>query len=365
MIEFIRVRGFQSHVDTYVKLSKGMTAITGLSMDGKTALLRGFKWAKDNRPTGSKFRYKYEDIDTIIDIGVDDHVISHIKSSKALNKEGHKALYIIQYPSKETKEFSAYGTAVPEEITSILNISDICIQNQLDPYMLVLSTSGQIATTINKITGIDASDKWIKEIKKALNTIKAESAVLKKTQKTLAEELIPFDGIDEIQSLILEASRAQDEYDKILRDCNQILDLVDVINASTVKLNAEKSVLNDLKVMLATDTQLTEEIARINKKNQHAVDISINIEKKERLKAQKEVLNPLIQDIKNIDKKMLRIWQIQETAKKIENTKLSIMTKIDIRDISKGEYIKALFDNGKCYVCGSKFESYEKLRDQI
>jgi DNA repair protein SbcC/Rad50 len=364
MIEYIHIKGFRSHLDTRIDLSSGMTAVTGKSMDGKTNILRAATWAKDNRPSGSNFRYRYDDIDTVVEIGVDGCIVTHMKSSKPLNEEGHKALYIIQYPDGTKREFSAYGTSVPEEISNLLNISDICFQNQLDPYMLVISSSGKIAETINKITGIDISDKWNKKIRAASKDIKAEMKVLEVDQKRLIVELEPFQGIDEARMAAEEARRIQEQYDKIIFDSNTVLDLVDVIRASEFEINKNKSVLMALRDLMSEYTRIESEIARIEEINQKAAMISRAQKDKDELKSKIDDLKPLLTKCEVLDSQIKMGFKFIGMAQQLKDTQVIVdLFKVD-RDQAKEEYITVLTSSGKCYVCGSDLNA-DELRSRI
>lgn len=267
MIEFIDIKGFQSQYDTRIDFAEGMTALTGLSMDGKTAIMRAFEFVRKNRPSGLKFGYRYEDMVTSVSIGIDGHIITHMKAKVALNKEGHKALYVIRYPDETEREFSAYGASVPDPVTELLDISDIAMQSQLDPYMLVLSTAGQIATTINKITGINESDGWLKEIRKTLTALKAEESVLENSNAALSKEILGMAWIDDFKKVVEKAEEVNWKYEKVIRDANAILDLVNANSACWVKIKAVKSQLLGFRDIVKAVDQVDSKVAEINNRN--------------------------------------------------------------------------------------------------
>ena len=52
-VESINLENFQSHENTTIKLSKGFNVLLGESRQGKTALMRAFRWVLENKPTGN------------------------------------------------------------------------------------------------------------------------------------------------------------------------------------------------------------------------------------------------------------------------------------------------------------------------
>jgi exonuclease SbcC len=365
LIEFIQIEGFQSQYNTRIDFSEGMTAFTGLSMDGKTAIMRAFEFVRKNRPTGFKFNYRYEDVPTRVSIGIGTHIITHVKSNKALNKEGHKALYIIESQDGEREEFSAYGTTVPEKVTELLNISDIAFQSQLDPYMLILSTSGQIATTINKITGIDSSDQWIKDINKALTGLKAEKTVLNNSQKNLAADVASYSGIDEIKAKILKAQELDYEYDKIIRDSNAILDLINVNSATSMKLDSVTGHLTTLQSLVNRLGTIDQEQASIGSKMALKAKYEISREVCDENIARYEQLCPKISLLQSADESIKSKKEIIGFRDFYYNQKLMLEACQNELNIEKDNLTDLLIEAGVCHLCGSELKDKRKIREAI
>lgn len=365
LIEFIHIEGFQSQYDTRIDFSEGMTALTGLSMDGKTAIMRAFEFVRNNRPSGFKFNYRYEDIPTKVTIGVNGHEIIHMKSDKPLNKEGHKALYIIKHPDGSTKEYSAYGSKVPDEVTELLNISDISMQSQLDPYMLVLSTSGQIAATINKITGIEASEVWMKKIKTTTGNLKAEKIVLEGNQKRLSEEISAVNWIDDFKAMTEKAQELDWKYDRVIRDANAILDLVNVNSATIAKIKAIESQLFGLKDITKGLNQVDDRLADFTTKNALINEYRRN---KKSIQDASALFDTILPVIGAFDIASKEIQNIKEKLNYIEfynNQKLMAETCLEELEREKDNLASLLLDSGKCFVCGNELNDLEKIREGL
>lgn len=54
-LQSVRLENFQSHQDTSIQFDQGLNVIVGQSDSGKTAVLRGLRWALFNLPRGTDF----------------------------------------------------------------------------------------------------------------------------------------------------------------------------------------------------------------------------------------------------------------------------------------------------------------------
>lgn len=119
MIESVKLKNFQSHKENTFSFTKGVNAIVGPSDSGKTAILRALRWLIWNRPLGDAFRSDWGG-DTEVTVTVDGQLITRYKHD---NKHGYKIGKI---------DLKAIGTDVPEEVSTILNIDEINLQQQFD-----------------------------------------------------------------------------------------------------------------------------------------------------------------------------------------------------------------------------------------
>lgn len=298
MIEYIEIENYQSHTKTRIDLSEGITAITGLSMSGKTAIKRAFEWLRKNRPLGFRFNYRYANDPTKVEIGVDGHVITAIKSSKALDEEGNKALYSILYPDGKKETFTAIGTDVPEKVTELLGVSDISIQDQLDAYLLVISSSGEIARTINRITGIDIADKWIKEIGQCQGEIKRESSRLEGEVGFLESDLEKYTGIDDLYKEIQAALLLESEYQNLIRENNLIVDSINQFQASLRERENISEELSPLDEVLIDFDDIKIEIQGVEEEIRDIKSAILLGENKERIE---NSISPFLSELESVE----------------------------------------------------------------
>lgn len=185
MIKSIQLQNFQSHRKSLLEFSPGVNIIIGDTNSGKTSILRGLNWLIYNRPSfGSLIsHWNRNDNDepiksTFVRVITDKGKIERRKGKVNKNDNPTKFNgYIID----DDKYLDAIGTSVPDEINSILNISDINIQGQMDAPFLLSNTAGEIARFFNSIIKLDLIDRILsnadskkREVNKDISSIKFE-----------------------------------------------------------------------------------------------------------------------------------------------------------------------------------------------
>ena len=149
MIESVKLKNFQSHKENTFSFTKGVNAIVGPSDSGKTAILRALRWLIWNRPLGDAFRSDWGG-DTEVAVTVDGQLITRYKHD---NKHGYKI---------GKTDLKAIGTDVPEEVSTILNIDEINLQQQFDKPFLLADSPGEVAQHFNKVAHLENMDRAIK-----------------------------------------------------------------------------------------------------------------------------------------------------------------------------------------------------------
>ena len=136
MISSLTLQNFQSHKKTTLEFDPHVNAIIGQSNSGKTAILRGLFWAIYNRPSGLSF-ISYWNRDkkgnplkfTYASISSNQLIIKRKRSS---NFNGYTLLQ-----NNVKTDLEAIGLDVPEQVSKLLNLSEVNIQKQMDaPFLL-------------------------------------------------------------------------------------------------------------------------------------------------------------------------------------------------------------------------------------
>ena len=162
MFKKLSITNFQSHKDTFITFDPGINVITGTSRSGKTAVLRALRWLYENRPRGNNFiRHTTTRADVILSVDNND---KEVMVARVRDKKDN--CYIINTSSNmlavDDVKYEALRGTVPEEVSEVLNISDINIQSQFDPYFLILDTPGSVGQYVTKITKLDEVDQLLR-----------------------------------------------------------------------------------------------------------------------------------------------------------------------------------------------------------
>jgi DNA repair ATPase RecN len=213
MIEKVQIENFQSHKFTVLEFDKGVNIIVGKSDSGKSAIIRNLNWIVNNRPTGNSFIRHGVGVDecsTLLSFYDKIPNISRVKNKK------ENTYYIDGDPLK------AVGTDVPEEVQTLLNMSEINFQKQLDAPFLISNTAGDVGRFLNRIVNIDQIDTTLKKIesmrRETLRNIdQASDRIDDLTKKISVYDYVPEleKKVEDVVPLIKSVEYLTDSYNKI------------------------------------------------------------------------------------------------------------------------------------------------------
>ena len=186
MIESIEIRNFQIHKKTKIDFDPGITIISGTSDNGKSSVIRCFRWLFDNRPQGYNFRRwgTPDKVITSVDVVVDGETISR-KRGKIRN----------EYFFKDTT-YKALRADVPDDIKEFLQVLPFNVQMQSGKIFLFENTDSEIAKMINDVSGISIIDDILKESNRRMRQLGSEEKILigmikdKKVQKNALKSFV-------------------------------------------------------------------------------------------------------------------------------------------------------------------------------
>ena len=192
MIDLIVISNFQSHSRTIMRLDPGVNVIVGASDSGKSTILRALLWCVTNRPTGDSVHSWYGDR-TRVDVTTSDgHKVSRIK--------GKSNKYIV-----DGHELEAFGHNVPQEVSNVLNISELNISRQLDgPFFLSLSP-GDVAKQLNKVANLSDIDKTMTFLNSHSRQVQRDISTQKELLKQAKDSLSKYDYIPKLENELNEA----------------------------------------------------------------------------------------------------------------------------------------------------------------
>ncbi|MFF2531501.1 metallophosphoesterase family protein [Brevibacillus sp. NPDC058079] len=124
-VDKIILENFQSHQYTELELSRGLNIFVGESRQGKTAVLRAFRWVYENKPLGDRIikkGAKYAKVTLFLSNG---YIVSRIMEKKSNGRNG----YEITDPM--TGEVAYHNTKMLPEVQKILGYNPFVIDSDL------------------------------------------------------------------------------------------------------------------------------------------------------------------------------------------------------------------------------------------
>ncbi len=178
---------FQSHAKSTFNFGPGLNVIVGPSDSGKTAVIRGIRWATKNYPSGDAFRrLGTTGVAVTMDFSDGQQVVRQREKTGAN-----------RYLANE-QMFEGFGTGVPLEVLEAHGMPDIVIGDfktslniafQLEPAFL-LGTSGPIAAKIlGKLAGTEVVDAAMKDLNGDLYRSRQEKVRTERQLEDAKQEL--------------------------------------------------------------------------------------------------------------------------------------------------------------------------------
>jgi len=254
MIKTINIQNFQSHKETNLELANGVNVIIGRSDTGKSAIIRALRWLIWNRPTGEEFRSTWGER-TDVTIEIDEEIIGRIRDKQ-------RNQYELGTPSIV---FKALSTDVPEEISKLLNINEINLQQQLDSHFLLSSTPGEVAQHFNRVAHLEKIDSMLKSISGWIRQIEQDIRSSERRQEELEGELKQFDHLDKFEADVEVLERMDQDLQKKYRDKQQLTTLIKSIEQVGEQIEKASFILKDETLV----NDVLELYARRNDLNTH------------------------------------------------------------------------------------------------
>ena len=222
MIKSIELFNFECHRHSTLEFDKGLNVFKGSSGSGKSSLKRAVMWVLTNRPSANQViswwslnKKGKQTEETRVTITLDDGTtIARIKSD-TLNG----------YQINDNMPLEAVGTSVPEEVSKLLNMSDVNSQMQLAAPFLISQSASYVAQYINDIVDMSEADRYQSSIESKRRKCNADLDSTITSIKNTTEALKDFDWLEEAEKCIKRIERVETEYEKLLADYKTIDDL--------------------------------------------------------------------------------------------------------------------------------------------
>lgn len=289
MITGIHIENFESHRNTSINFVSGLNVIIGKTDSGKSSIRRAINWVCKNRPTGDTF-ISWWGGPCSVQITLDDgNTITRVK-------DGNKNIYRIN-----DKEFTAFGTDVPKEVSELLNFSEVNLQSQFDSPFLLNSTPGEVAQHFNKIAKIDDIDRAIKNVNSWQKVIEKNIDIKKGLVQEYTSKLTNFENLDTVEAEyeVLEGMQKNiTEYSSKITKIVQITNELTHINEELVEKENQVIVepyINSLLKVYDEKDNAENELKKLKKIVQDMYYIKVEIKQKSHLISCETTIENLIQ----------------------------------------------------------------------
>jgi DNA repair protein SbcC/Rad50 len=356
MLTEIQLENFQSHDHSVIKLDPGVNTFIGTSDHGKSSIMRAVSLVAENRPDGNGFISHWAinkkgkpEKDTRVKLKFDDGVtLERVK--------GVDNAYVVTRDDKEPQEFRAMGKTVPDEIVSLMNLSDTNIQKQEHNFFLFAETSGEVIRRINSYTNLGLIDTALSNAEKDLRENRNNTKTAKSQEADIDDKLKAYEVLDDLESKHEQASKVREAVAKTNAAFRKIEDALDRYDKVERSLESYKNV-DSVYDQIITIQYLLQQIEDSRKQKRHLDKIINNYRS---ITGNLSGLLPEI-EFSELDALQLRIKETSTRAEKID-TLLNRHTKTDKEIEGVSERLESLHERyheemgETCPLCGSPVE---------
>jgi len=350
MLKSIKLTNFESHIDSTIQLTPGINLITGTSDHGKSAIIRAINWIFFNRPDkdeGFRNENLSSDVEFSASIELDNStVITRYKTDK---ENGYRL-------STQAEPLKAIRADVPQEIQDLLNVSEVNIQTQHNPYFLLNEKPGPVAAAFNEMVKLSIMDSCVdeakKEVKFANNAVKSTELELKRVENDLKKTIDTTELEEYYQTakqLKIEIDKEQNEIDELRELYSTYMSINKEYISLTKCLKKVSSLIKNIDtthIIIEKETAIRNELSAINKELQYistTID-TINIPDISLL----QKLDTVQQDIEVLSSSYNQLYKLHDDLKNIDTQLVYRKKDLVSRTI---EYNKLLEEYDVCPLC--------------
>lgn len=323
-IQKVTLINFQSHKYTEIEFDQYLNVIVGPSDHGKTAIIRGLKWALFNEPAGDFFIKKGETECSVTVLFSDG---TKVKRYRSKNKN---AYYLYDNKGEKTI-FEGFGTTVPEEIidktsmrkvildsskSNIINIAD-----QLEGPFLLSEKNSTRANSIGRLVGVHIVDDALKDTLKDVRNLNIEKKNLENNLEQFEKDIIQYDYIDGLTERIKQVEIIKSEIFKkqfILNKLNITFVDMKSLNKKMKEITVYLNKLNNFYYVVEIEKELS---LKVN--NYNFIDTqNVKLNKIKKQIKQDEILIDCFKEINKVEIITVNIKKLSEKIIKLNNIKI-------------------------------------------
>lgn len=313
MIHSLSISNLQSHKQTDLTLSEGLNIICGTSDSGKSAILRALYWLVWNRPSGDSLR-SYWGGKTAVRAVFDNGSIERSKDK------------IEEYIVNDEIKLHAFGLSVPDEVSKVLNLSEINVSKQMDSPFLLSSSPGEVASFFNKVAGLDRIDKAQQNVEKEIRSLTADIKYKTAEQEKLNTQLTDFNYIEkyEIRLEVLETLEEKKlmltkNVSKFIKAYNSLVDLENELEEASEILKFEKQV-DSILGLLEQKNNIIIDAKKIIRIQTLISNTSLQMEEYKVKLSLEPALNSLLEKIEKRKTSTIPLLALNKLVKSIKDT---------------------------------------------
>ena len=347
MITKLHLKRFQIHNDSTFIFDKGLNVINGESDQGKSSIIRAFRFVIENKnPASGAVQFGCE-ANAVVELQIDDKEITRVRGKKD------------NYYLFNGEKYKALRTDVPSEISSVINFGEPNLKPQYPEHYLITDSPGEVARKLNSFIGLDDIDKSQKIVNSIISSTKNEISKYESIIDKTKEDLKEYKNID--------------QYDEILTKCENEWNNIVGIKAKIENLGEIISLLLDYTEKLPKYTRVCdlknkvdsfiEESTNLENSKQSIKNLKIIIEdlesKKQSLKESSinidiNHINMLIKEYNDIEEKKKGINILNSLIKVINlDKKKHRIAKNNVEKLTK-KYADTMKDIGICPLCNTR-----------
>lgn len=220
MIKSMKIVNFQSHKKTILHFNPGLNVLFGDTDQGKSSVVRAFRWVAKNRPVGAQaYRPTFAKDDEPTEVTIVCH-------NGTVIKRFHKGTttYKVKTTGKKTTSmgFQGFGTKIPQQVEDLLNLDAINIQEQFDLPFLTGDSSGAVSRELNRVAHLDIIDTTLANLQSSYRKTVAQI-------KTAEQEIEEYDDyikkLTPYRQLLDDARELKSKYEKFAKINSKIKEL--------------------------------------------------------------------------------------------------------------------------------------------
>lgn len=389
---------FQSHENSVIEFDSQLNVIVGPSDSGKTAILRGIKWALYNEPSGDYFIKEGESHCSVTIIFSD---LTKIKRYRSKSKNS----YHLYDSNNNEKKFEGFGTTVPEEIIDITGIKKILLDNdhsstinlsdQLEGSFLLSERGSTRAGSIGRLVGVNVIDDSLKDTLRDIRNLSGQKRHIDNNILELEEELAGYEYLEELRikinsldiirnkisakeeakakyntifnklSDILKNKIQVENYIKKLKDIDALNDIIRKISLNVSKykyLNDKKYKLSNLSRDIDSDTRLINSLKNTNLVEGILKNISMKSDSEIKIRKLKTNLNNNTVETNKLRDTLIKLDHLEQIELLLNNIH-STSRKLNTIQVMNTEMLslKRSLDIGKQYL--KKLDYTDKISE--